>query len=359
MLLKPHILTPTNGGEISIIEYLRRFRDWGWEVDVILLSDARIRSQLESHYESWGIEKTPKGYRLAGLECEVHFQEQMDPHDLRFRDPIEKFFGSLLAERKPDFAFAHYTDFFATSSLMNWDPDRSFIFQTDNEFPRLDQLKPFGDLHQGYSKIKNFLVASSFMQKKVIEAFSGAQTFLLFNVLGLLDESAEMAFDKERYWTFVNPVPVKGFDFFVELARALPEEKFQVIENWGQKADLPSDLRNVRLRESHRDIRSILKSAKGLLMPSQWEEAFGRVPLEAMHFGIPVISSDRGALPDTVGQGGLALCLNLEVWVQAIKTIDSKREDFSQLAKDRVREYRSHRDQSLELFRKELEARLP
>jgi glycosyltransferase involved in cell wall biosynthesis len=43
---------------------------------------------------------------------------------------------------------------------------------------------------------------------------------------------------------------------------------------------------------------------KILLMPSLWEESFGLVAAEAMLNGIPVLASNRGALPDTVGQGG-------------------------------------------------------
>lgn len=44
-------------------------------------------------------------------------------------------------------------------------------------------------------------------------------------------------------------------------------------------------------------------SARVVLMPSLWEESFGRVAAEAMANGIPVLSSDRGALPETVGAG--------------------------------------------------------
>ncbi len=38
-----------------------------------------------------------------------------------------------------------------------------------------------------------------------------------------------------------------------------------------------------------------------LLVPSVWEEPFGRVAAEAMVNGIPAIVSNRGALPEVVG----------------------------------------------------------
>src|SRR4029077_5898603 len=38
-----------------------------------------------------------------------------------------------------------------------------------------------------------------------------------------------------------------------------------------------------------------------LLVPSVWEEPFGRVAAEAMINGIPPLVSDRGSLPDVIG----------------------------------------------------------
>jgi glycosyltransferase involved in cell wall biosynthesis len=39
-------------------------------------------------------------------------------------------------------------------------------------------------------------------------------------------------------------------------------------------------------------------------MPSLWRESLGRVPIEAISNGIPVLASDRGALPETLGDAG-------------------------------------------------------
>ena len=68
-------------------------------------------------------------------------------------------------------------------------------------------------------------------------------------------------------------------------------------------------------------------------MPSLWWESQGLVAVEAMINGIPVIGSDRGALPETLGDGGIVLPLperltpvsqilptaeEVEPWVEAI-----------------------------------------
>ncbi len=53
-------------------------------------------------------------------------------------------------------------------------------------------------------------------------------------------------------------------------------------------------------------VDSALASAGVLLFPSLYE-GYGWPPLEAMHAGCPVVSSDRGSLAEVVGEGGV-LC---------------------------------------------------
>jgi glycosyltransferase involved in cell wall biosynthesis len=46
-----------------------------------------------------------------------------------------------------------------------------------------------------------------------------------------------------------------------------------------------------------------------MLVPSLWRESLGRVAMEAMANGIPVLASDRGALPETLGDAGFVLTI--------------------------------------------------
>jgi alpha-1,3-rhamnosyl/mannosyltransferase len=53
------------------------------------------------------------------------------------------------------------------------------------------------------------------------------------------------------------------------------------------------------------DLPALYSGAGALLFPSR-DEGFGLPALEAMACGCPVVASDRGALPEVLGEGGLA-----------------------------------------------------
>lgn len=71
------------------------------------------------------------------------------------------------------------------------------------------------------------------------------------------------------------------------------------------------------------DLSLYLQAAEALLFPSL-QEGFGLPPLEAMACGCPVISSNRGPLPEVVGKAGLINNpQNTLVWVNAMIRIFS------------------------------------
>lgn len=66
-----------------------------------------------------------------------------------------------------------------------------------------------------------------------------------------------------------------------------------------------------------------LQQADVYLHPSIGEEAFGITLLEAMACGLPVLASDRGAIPEVVGTdtGKILSAVEVEQWVTAIRLL--------------------------------------
>ena len=116
------------------------------------------------------------------------------------------------------------------------------------------------------------------------------------------------------YLTFVNPQPAKGASVFAriaaELDRRRPDIPLLVVEGRGQALRLAdarldlSGLKNLHRMANTPDPREFYRVSRAVLVPSLWEETFGRVAAEALANGLPVLASDRGALPMTLGDAG-------------------------------------------------------
>jgi glycosyltransferase involved in cell wall biosynthesis len=117
---------------------------------------------------------------------------------------------------------------------------------------------------------------------------------------------------RRRFVTFVNPQPTKGVFVFAriaaKLARRRPDIPLLVVEgrgkaDWLQRTGV--DIRrlgNVSVMANTNDPREFYRVSKIVLMPSLWRESFGRVAAEALLNGIPVLASNRGALPETLSE---------------------------------------------------------
>lgn len=154
-------------------------------------------------------------------------------------------------------------------------------------------------------------------------------------LLGLRPPIVPPLIEPERYRVaapgdavlLVNPSLHKGVELFFRLAAARPDIPFLAVESWNLHQawrtvlmNRARSLDNVALWPVVEDMREAYARARLVLMPSIHEETFGRVVAEAQVSGIPALVSDRGALPETLGAGGLAVPLDagLETWLQAL-----------------------------------------
>ncbi len=132
---------------------------------------------------------------------------------------------------------------------------------------------------------------------------------------------------ERRRLLLINPSIEKGAAIVALLALILearrPDIEFEVVESrgsWQSIVDfvknLPGmpkgELRNVTLTSNTDDMRPIFGRARLLLALSLWWESAGRVVAEAMLNGIPALVSNRGGLPEVIGEGGFKIDLPAE-----------------------------------------------
>lgn len=127
--------------------------------------------------------------------------------------------------------------------------------------------------------------------------------------------------------------PGKGAELFVnaakEILKSYPKLQFKLIGDGFLRDSLYSNLssqqRLVLYFLGHTDYHQTLELIEQSLLvvvPSKWEEPFGRVALEALSLGVPVVVTDRGGLPEIVAPKVTGYVVNAETGslVEGIKT---------------------------------------
>jgi glycosyltransferase involved in cell wall biosynthesis len=146
-----------------------------------------------------------------------------------------------------------------------------------------------------------------------------------------LEWSAVVAPSESRaFVTFVNPSPHKGLWLFARLADMLgsrrPDIPILVVQSGNSGGSLNaipgvdfSRYPQIMAAPPVPAPADYFALTRILVVPSVWEEPFGRVAAEAMVNAIPPLVSDRGSLPHVVGgdfsEGGGGRVLPIPAWM--------------------------------------------
>jgi len=76
-----------------------------------------------------------------------------------------------------------------------------------------------------------------------------------------------------------------------------------MVRTWARNHGIRSGLQLPLGQIGRNHLLQLMRSATFLVIPSQWDEPFGMVAIEALACGVPVIASDAGALPEIVKDG--------------------------------------------------------
>ncbi len=140
---------------------------------------------------------------------------------------------------------------------------------------------------------------------------------------------------------------------FALIASSLPDLQLVVAgqDGWGTDAyerafaSLPVSIRSRVHRLGYVSNwlrRALLESASVFAYPSVYE-GFGLSPLEAMAFGIPVVTTDAGSLPEVLGQAAEYVCVGdaaaLAAAIERVLTNESQRKVLKQQGPQRAALY--------------------
>jgi len=150
--------------------------------------------------------------------------------------------------------------------------------------------------------------------------------------------------------TLINANENKGVHQFLELAKRMPDRKFLGVRPYYGNMTTPLPLGgNIEWVPFSDDIRTVLQRTRILLVPSYYE-SFGRVAVEAMVNGIPVLYSKPAknspypggsieGMQSWIGNAAIQCDRDRpEEWMAAIELLDNEEtySEWSQTSKDHI-----------------------
>lgn len=196
---------------------------------------------------------------------------------------------------------------------------------------------PFSRILNNWNKksFKNadLVIANSKFMAGVVNEYFGVKPFVVYP---FINKQKIIADNRQPFYiTFVKPTIEKGVTIFIEIAKRMPNMRFLCVGNAKEYGSTLEKLKNVELVGWSSDMRKVYARTKILLVPSLCSEAFGRVAAEAIMNGIPCVVSNRGGLPEVVGDSGIIIQNPFDImeWVSNLSLLLTNQELFDELIK--------------------------
>lgn len=176
-------------------------------------------------------------------------------------------------------------------------------------------------VHPGYKRLEAFThVDHIFTDTEATRQLFAERFGFNCQVIGKFIEkpAAPANAQSPQYVTFINPSPEKGVTLFLRIvelaAQTLPEAKFLVVESRSSLSDAErrtgidlSQYPNLTRVGLQKDMGAVFAATKVLLALSLWHDSGPRVSVEALSMGIPAVVTNRGGLPELVGDAGIVI----------------------------------------------------
>lgn len=165
------------------------------------------------------------------------------------------------------------------------------------------------------------VVANSEYMAKLTSKLFGIDVHVLYPKVDVSKIAASSVFrqgPRDRI-ILVGDGRIKGQFIFEFLASRFPAEGFTI---YTRNVSSVVTKKNIEYQPWTRDQAKIFGTAKLVVIPSQWFEAYGRVAREAYLLNVPVLASNVGGLAEALDKKGEFLVddyKNLEDWVSSLE----------------------------------------
>ncbi len=329
----------TGGAEMCVQVLARALASRGHRVEV-LRSDATRRSYRDGDIEiSTRVLRRPRllreGHRDA-LRANAFWREIVDDWLAVNRPDLvitqqKLLYGTVdasVARGVPVVGFVHAFGMFCPRQFRDRDPLRDCDLHCRACYPlrrRMLQATIERDLesHRDGLRRASLVIANSRYVQTLLQQLLSIESSLVYPCTDLELYRSESG-DHDRI-LFVKPQYVKGLPIASEIARRMPDTRFLVVGKPRSRGRRTlGGLPNVELAGWTDDMRPVYARSRVVLGPSIWPEPFGRVFVEAAACGVPSVASNRGGIPESVGDGGLLVSdiFDIDAWIEALRQLE-------------------------------------
>ena len=326
----------SGGSELSHLYLFESLRKLGWQVEIICTRDI-IWSRHQKLY-FW--RSLLQSLISLSMPFPVAIDEEFGYPCWRVIEPSRylneatwiEFFAKRLRDYQPDVVFSHS---WLGYPLLKYAAAQGYLtiyfVRRMNEFDDGNVTA----IPDGFQLLANSPYAAS-----VITQATGYRPQVILPFLQL--ERYRVSNRQRKYITFINLIPEKGANIAIELAHQLPQEKFLFVKGkWAGYSEIQnafleqaSKLPNVEIWGHQQDMRNVYAVTDILLVPSQYNETFGRVIVEAQTNGIPILAANVAGIPYTLGKGGILIkpIDKIQAYVDAVKLLRSDERFYSEIS---------------------------
>lgn len=200
-------------------------------------------------------------------------------------------------------------------------------------------------------KDSDLVIANSFYTQKRLSD-SGVKSDVLYP---RFYNRLTMGKSKRKHILYVNPNRHKGHEIIRKIATEFPEYSFVILGDVGYDVLAKKPVEKIKASNveylgfvnDESALNDLYKEAVVTLVPSQVPETFCMVAAESIFRGTPVIASNFGALPETIGQCGMLVddFANPEAWKTALSIFLSQKSKYD--FKSQKADLAKHSDSSI------------